>query len=332
MLQINRPLGLGELLDGAFRVYRAHFARLLLTAAIFLVPVGILSTVLLGVTAGDFMQLLLEAGSEPVAAEFDPGLGAVGAYLLIGLLGYVASGLTYVSLTSQAAGLLQGEELTAGQSIRRGVRRLLPFVGMVLLAGLAVFGLLLGLYILLFFVVFASAAALGALGSIGEGSGVGAVAIALAVVVFVFYMAAIVAVFIPIGLLLARWVAAPTLVVAEELGPVAALSRSWQLTRHNLWRVFGYLVLLAIFNFVVLGLPMGVLQWLLIFALTTQWYAWLSGLLIGLSYLLNVLWVPFLVLALVLLYFDLRVRNESLDLEMRVRQLEESTRPGTLPS
>jgi hypothetical protein len=203
---------------------------------------------------------------------------------------------------------------------------------MVLLAGLAVFGLLLGLYILLFFVVFASAAALGALGSIGEGSGVGAVAIALAVVVFVFYMAAIVAVFIPIGLLLARWVAAPTLVVAEELGPVAALSRSWQLTRHNLWRVFGYLVLLAIFNFVVLGLPMGVLQWLLIFALTTQWYAWLSGLLIGLSYLLNVLWVPFLVLALVLLYFDLRVRNESLDLEMRVRQLEESTRPGTLPS
>ena len=131
---------------------------------------------------------------------------------------------------------------------------------------------------------------------------------------------------------LARWVAAPTVLVVERLGPVAALRRSWQLTRSNLWRAFGYLVLLAIFNFIVLGLPVSVLQWLLVCALTTQWYGWLSGLLVGLGYLLNVLWYPFLVLALVLLYFDLRVRNESLDLEMRVRALEESTRPSTLPS
>jgi hypothetical protein len=332
MLQINRPLGLGELLDGAFRIYRAHFARLVLTAAIFLVPVGVLSTLLLGATVGSFTELLLAAGGEPIDSEFDPGLGAVGAYLLTGLLGYLASGLTYVSLTSQVAGLLQGKDLTAGASIRRGARRLLPFIGMVLLAGLAVVGLLLALYIVLFFVVFAMAMALGAIGAIGEGSGMGAAAVALAVVVFVFYMAAIVAVFIPIGLLLARWVAAPTLVVAESLGPVASLSRSWQLTRNNLWRTFGYLALLAIFNFVVLGLPLAVLQWLLIFALTTQWYGWLSGLLIGLSYLINVLWIPFMVLALVIFYFDLRVRNESLDLELRVRQLEESTRPGTLPS
>jgi hypothetical protein len=331
MLQINRPLGLGELLDGAFRIYRAHFARLLLIAAIFLVPVGVLSTLLLGVTANDFAQLLLEAGGESVTGSFDPGLSA-GAYLLVGLLGYLASGLTYVSLTSQAVGLLQGEQLSAAESIRRGVRRLLPFIGMVLLAGLAVVGLLVALYIVLFFVIFALAMAMGMIGAIGESSEVGAAAVALAVVVFVFYMVAIVAVFIPIGLLLARWVAAPTLVVAEALGPVASLSRSWQLTRNNLWRTFGYLVLLAIFNFVVLGLPLAVLQSLLVFLLTTQWYLWLYGLLIGLSYLINVVWVPFLVLALTMFYFDLRVRNESLDLELRVRQLEESTRPGTLPS
>lgn len=331
MLQINRPLGLGELLDGAFRIYRAHFARLLLIAAIFLVPVGVLSTLLLGVTANDFAQLLLEAGSTPVAPGFDFGL-STGAYLLVGLLGYVASGLTYVSLTSQAVGLLQGEQLSAGESIRRGVRRLLPFVGMVLLAGLAVVGLLVALYIVLFFIVFALAMTMGLIGAIGESTEVGAAAVALAVVVFVFYMAAMVAVFIPIGMLLARWVAAPTLVVAEKLGPVAALSRSWRLTRNNLWRTFGYLLLLVIFNFVVLGLPLAVLQTLLVFLLTTQWYLWLYGLLIGLSYLINVLWVPFLVLALTMFYFDLRVRNESLDLELRVRQLEESTRPATLPS
>lgn len=332
MLQINRPLGLGELLDGVFRVYRAHFARLVLTAAIFLVPVGILSTLLLGFTMSNFTQLLLNAGSEPVNSDFGGGFGAIGAYLLTGLLGYLASGLTYVSLTSQVVGLLHGEELTAGASIRRGVRRLLAFIGMVLLAGLAVTGLLLALYIVLFFVVFASAMALSAIGVIGESSGASVIAVILAVFAFIFYMVAIVAVFIPIGMLLARWVAAPTLVVEEKLGPVASLSRSWQLTRNNLWRTFGYLLLLAIFYFVVLGLPMAVLQWLLMFALTTQWYGWLSGLLVGLGYLINVFWVPFQVLALVMLYYDLRVRNESLDIEVRVRQLEESTRPGTLPA
>jgi hypothetical protein len=37
------------------------------------------------------------------------------------------------------------------------------------------------------------------------------------------------------------------------------------------------------------------------------------------------------VAALVLIYLDLRVRAESYDLELRIRQLEESVRPTTLP-
>ena len=155
MLQVNRPLGLGELLDGAFRIYRARFARLVLIAAIFFVPVGVLSTLLLGATVSDFTQILLAAGGEPVNSQYDLGLGALAAYLITGLLGYVALALTYVSLTGYVGGLLQGEELTPGESIRRGLRRLLPFVGMALLVGLAVSGLVLGLYIVLFLVVFA---------------------------------------------------------------------------------------------------------------------------------------------------------------------------------
>lgn len=332
MLQIDRPLGLGELLDGAFRIYRARFARLVLISAVFLVPIGIISTLLLGATVSNFTELLLEVGSEPASTRFDQGLGAVGAYLLTLLLGYAALALTYLSLTSQVVGLLQGEDLTLAESIRRGMRRLPAFIGQVILVGLIVAGLVLVLYILLFFVVFATAMALGAIGSFTENSGVGIAALALAVVVFIVYGIALFAVFIPVGLLLARWIAAPTLLVAEKLGPIASLSRSWHLTRNNLWRSFGYLVLLAIFNFVVLGLPVSVLQWLLYFALTSQWYGWLSGLIVGLTYLINVLWYPLLVLALVLLYFDLRVRNESLDLELRLRRLEESVQAGALPS
>ena len=332
MLQINRPLGLGELLDGAFRLYRARFAQLVLTAAIFLVPVGILSTLLLGATAGDFMQLLLQAGGEPVNGEFDVGLGAAGAYLVTGLLGNLALALTYASLTAQVAGLLQGEELATRVSVRRGLRRLLPLIGLALVAGLAVAALIFLLYVVLFFAFFASAMVVGGLGVLSENSGIGAAAVALTVILAFVYVAALFAVVLPVGLLLARWVAAPTLVVVENLGPLASLSRSWQLTRNNLWRVFGYLVLLAIFNGIVLGLPSAVLQWVLLFAMTSQWYGWLSGLLVGVGYLFNVLWAPLIALALVMLYFDLRVRNESLDLEERVRRLEEGTRPTTLPA
>jgi hypothetical protein len=68
-----------------------------------------------------------------------------------------------------------------------------------------------------------------------------------------------------------------------------------------------------------------------VFAVGTQWYGWLSGLLAGLSYFVNILWYPIMVLAITLIYFDLRVRNESLDLDLRVRRLEESTQPPSQP-
>jgi hypothetical protein len=42
--------------------------------------------------------------------------------------------------------------------------------------------------------------------------------------------------------------------------------------------------------------------------------------------------VPLLALTLVLVYYDLRVRKENLDLDMRIRALEMAVRPPTLPA
>ncbi len=333
MLQVNKPMGLGELLDGAFRAYRAHFARLVLITAIFLVPVGVVATLLLGFTVGGFNELFFAATGDADLAPTAPGALALLAYLALGVIGYLAMAMAYVSLISYIVAMLQGEILSIGASIRRGLRRLLPFIGMAVLAALGIGGLALGLYLVLavFFVVIAAGVA--ALGSFGDG--VGPLAIGVMIVAFMFYFVAIFLVFVPVGLLAARWIAAPTVVVAEHLGPKSALNRSWALTRNNLWRCFGYLVLLVIFNFVVIGLPVSIVQWVLMFALTPQWYGWLSGLVAGLSYFVNILWYPILVLALTLLYFDLRVRNESLDLDVRIRQLEQSMQPASpsqLPS
>jgi hypothetical protein len=84
----------------------------------------------------------------------------------------------------------------------------------------------------------------------------------------------------------------------------------------------GYLFLLGFFNFVVLGLPIGVVQMLMTFFLPAQLAGPATGLVMGLSYFMNILWYPLMVLAMVLLYFDLRVRTESYDLDLRISQLE----------
>ena len=46
----NRPLSIGDLLDWSLRIYRARFGKLVLTAAILLVPLGLVGGLLTGQT------------------------------------------------------------------------------------------------------------------------------------------------------------------------------------------------------------------------------------------------------------------------------------------
>jgi len=325
-LQLTGPLSLGDLLDGAFRLYRSSFRKLAPTAAIFLAPVGILSVVLLGVTSAGFLSLL---DTETVTPATDSILGYLGALAVVTLLSYIASGLAYVSMTAQVLAITNGEEIGVVEGIRRGLRRFLPYIGMMLLAGLAVGGIVFVTYVAAVIVLLGMTLALGGLFAVIESTPV--LAIGMTLLVFMVFAVVLIAVVVPTGLMLARWIAAPTVVVAEEQGPMASLGRSWQLTRRRAWRGFGLLVLITTLNFVILGLPASMLQWTAMIVLPPQMLGWLTSVLSGLAYFLNVLWYPFLVAAMVLIYLDLRVRAESYDLELRIRQLEESVRPTTLP-
>jgi hypothetical protein len=325
-LQLTGPLSLGDLLDGAFRLYRSSFRKLVPTAAIFLVPVGILSVLLLGVTSAGFLSLF---DTETVTPATDSILGYFGALAGVTLLGYIASGLAYVSMTAQVLAITNGEEIGVVEGIRRGLRRFLPYIGMMLLAGMAVGGIVFATYMAAVIVFIGMTLVLGGIFALTESTPV--LAIGMTLLALMVFAVVFVAVVVPTGLMLARWIAAPTVVVAEEQGPMASLGRSWQLTRRRAWRGFGLLVLIATLNFVILGLPTSMLQWTAMIVLPPQMLGWLTGVISGLAYFLNVLWYPFLVAALVLIYLDLRVRAESYDLELRIRQLEESVRPTTLP-
>jgi len=99
----------------------------------------------------------------------------------------------------------------------------------------------------------------------------------------------------------------PALVVEGKRGR-AALSRSWRLVRGRAWPVFGALL--------VTGILTGLVSSVLTAPVSEGWFA--RGLLASLA---SVITYPFTALVVGLLYFDLRVRKESLDVMTLDREL-----------
>ncbi len=329
-IPIRGPLGLSELLDGTFRLYRACFGRLVLTAAVILVPMGIVSTLVSGVAMGSYLQFFDLLLSEPTPGSLGGPLFGPIALLLLSIAGALATMFVFTSLLSQVFATIHGEDLGLAAGLRRGAHFFWSFFAMSILAGLGIGGIVLITALVAGFLIFGVVAVLvGVTGAFGNSN------ILLALVMlgtFGLVLFMYVLILLPAGLLAARWIVAPVLIVAEQIGPGGALGRSWHLTAGRLWRCFGYLILLLILNFVILGLPMLVLQWGVLILSMMQMIPWINGALTGIAYFLNVLWYPFLVSALVLLYYDLRVRAESYDLELRISQMEERVRPTTLPN
>jgi hypothetical protein len=195
-----------------------------------------------------------------------------------------------------------GRRVTLGGAYRVGFRRALPVLWVTLLATLATF---------VFFVPALVVLLIGALQ--GPDAGV------LLFVYAVLFLAAIVpAIFVTIRLLFGS-----SAVVMEGARGVAALRRSWSLVRGLWWKVFGNLLLVALIVggialvvFFIIGLVLGFV--FLGDALTRGGTVGASveefrGLVIAFSVVgavFGVLLVPVMNVAIVLLYFDARVRKE----------------------
>jgi len=119
---------------------------------------------------------------------------------------------------------------------------------------------------------------------------------------------------LPLSLwILVRWAVALPVMLAEGVGPIAAVSRSWHLTRGSWWRILGVLVVVFLIQYVagsvvsVLGLPL---------ALVVPFVpSFVRGLIVVVvSTLGSAVVAPVWQLCFVMLYMDLRVRVEHLDL------------------
>lgn len=324
---ISGPLSLGDLLDRTFRLYRARFGLFMRTAAIFLVPMLVASGLLTGASTAGSWELLAGMMNGDLSTQPTGGGGASGWVFLLGILSIFINGLVVLVLTRQSIDALHGEDQSMGQSVATGWKRLWTYVRMVFLQGLVYGAVTAGVLIVLgivFFLMVALGIAVGldleSLFNFDNPAGIVA-AIGAGIFLICGYILAVILVLTPTIYYASRWIVAVPVLLDGEWRAREALRRSWALTQGNTWRAVGYSVLLWLLSFLVVSLPVIVAQ-MATTALFMAEQAFLAvALSTAISAIFSILWLPFNASALVLLYYDLRVRKESYDLDVRIDQM-----------
>jgi hypothetical protein len=111
-----------------------------------------------------------------------------------------------------------------------------------------------------------------------------------------------------------NWIVVMPVMFVENTGLFTAMGRSWRLVQGRWWRTFLILILIFVLNY-VLSIALGAFLYLgeLLLSIVLSPYLALAiyeGAVVLVSALVN----PVLLIAIVLIYFDLRVRKEAMDL------------------
>lgn len=301
-----RPLNLGEMLDGAFKLLAANWRAILIVTAIFVVPMQLLSAYL---QRGVLGAGLLEVFTDPTAAEALFQAGGTGedvAALLSFLNGVLLTPLVTGAVAAVVATSYLGGTADAGTALRSALRRWWALIAAWILLVLACTAPLM-----------VAAAVIGVTAVMG-------LPVVLVVVLGILLVLGALAAALAIGSMFAG--AAPAIVV-EQLGAIAGLRRSARLLRPRLLPVIG-IVVLASLLISVLSMALGGIPQI-------------AGLLIGDRFgwvlvavggaLAGLITTPLLAIVVTLLYFDGRVRQEALDLRLTAEGLS-APGPGGLPT
>ncbi|MFE0796426.1 glycerophosphoryl diester phosphodiesterase membrane domain-containing protein [Streptomyces mutabilis] len=315
-----RPLGVGEILDGAVSTMRTYWRTVLgisLTVAVF---TEIIVVLLQGLVLDDVGS---EALNDPDATLSELGDAMAdttinsGVIFLIALIGTVLATALLTTVTSRA---VLGRSVTIGEAWRDArpqVARLFGLIVLLLLivAGIVTVGMAPGLIV----------AAAG-----GGGAGV-------ALAVLGMLASGVVAVW-----LMVRFSLASPALMLEKQGIKKAMGRSTKLVRGSWWRVFGIQLLATIIANVVASIiviPFAFLAAALSgggvggFLEGTGGLGWTFLIVSGIGSVIgSMITFPITAGVTVLLYIDQRIRREALDLELaRAAGAQGRGAPGTNP-
>jgi len=294
-----RPLGLGEILDGAISYIRRDPKTVLGISAVISLVIALFQFVALAATSRSFA--VGAAATSPTDA-FAGSLGSATAtlvqYAVSAVLGVVATGL----LTVVMGQAVLGRRVTASQAWDRTKKRFWALLALTLLISFTV-GAMLGVGILLAVLVgWALSQA-----SLGLGILVGVV-LGLGVLAFVTWI-------------YLRLLLAPVALILENAGVTQSMRRSWALVQGAWWRTFGIYLLGSILAAIVssvLAIPFALVGTLasigslengelpLTYTIATSLATLVSSTVV----------LPFTSGIVSLLYIDRRIRREALDIEL----------------
>ena len=286
-----KPMEMGEVLDGAFTLYRRHFGLFLrLSVAVMWLPVAL----------AVYLRLRF-AGSGP-----EQMIGAIQDHLLTGILVVlfvaVAYTLARLLLTAGSIHIISasylGRQPTLGEALSLGASRILPL-----------FLVAVGKGLLILMIGIAGAVGVGILAALGK-------VVGTAVSVLLVLAASCTLIWFVVYVACGYGLTTPVIVLEELSSSFDAFGRSWELTRTFKLKLLGLAVIAyLIANFVPSAFVGGVGAYAALANPSLQ------PAVIVVSALLPIVLAPILPCVFTLLYYDLRVRREGFDLQLLGQQL-----------
>lgn len=293
-----RPLRMGEILDRAIYLYRRHFLSFVGVVALVQVPLVLaqmgVSVLAFGGTLARMGEILNNPATAPESplAVFGPAyLAGASLNTLVSILSFIlVQGVATAALTAAVTRSYLGAPVPNVLDAYRAIKeQWVAVVGALLLA------VLLALALAAWWIL---------VPCVGWLTGGG---------MLLFLWQVIVPLLAPI-------------IILEKRPPTGAWRRAWDLTRRRFWWVLGFALLLYLFNLLVVAGPAAVVTAAGQFAFG-QPFAFEQGtftiqtIVQSLTTLItSLLYLPLQVAAMTLLYLDLRVQTEGLDLAMLTRQ------------
>lgn len=265
-----RPRGIGEMLDTAVRLYRSRARHLILIAALVIVPVQVLNTIVLLSAQPSGFKIGPTGGVSPT---YDSGAASaqLAAQFIVTILPLLATAFVVAICARIVADAYSDRGDPGKVAAREAGRRALSVIGLEIL-------------VLLCF-------------------GLGAIACLIGVVVPMTWFA----------------VAMPALIL-ERATVGGAMSRSFNLTKSHFFRVLGLVLSVQLLTIVIsAGLAVGVNLFLHVGGNASS-----AVIAQGLANIIATsLTTPFAATAIVVCYFDLRIRDEGFDIQLMMQAVDD---------
>ena len=309
-----RPLSIGDIYQGAFAAIKTNARTMFGFTAALLGVVLVISIA----TNYAIINLVLPnylSPSSPYAAVFTSLSGSfsqLGGSLLQVLATVLLSGLIVVAVSRSVLGRVASSK----EVWERTKSKFLPLIGLNIITSI-ISGLMMIIGIAVFFALLAGVASTAKT----DREFLQDLSIVLVGLFILMVISTLVGSYLSI-----KFIVASPAMVLENLGVFAAIGRSWSLTRGNFWRLFGINILTAIITSIVAGIFGGIAGALgaifvvvgssspedVIASLNTTYI-----LTMVMSTIAQLLILPFTSSVNALLYIDLRMRKEGLDVELR---------------